>query len=67
MSQLPDEPSAASNPRAAVDPVAETNLERVLREVPRGAMMICGIAVTVLLLAWLWVYFGIFLPRGPVS
>lgn len=46
-------------------PAAE--LERVLNEVPRGALALCGIAVALLLLAWLGMYFGVFLPRGPVN
>jgi len=46
---------------------AEADLERVLKDVPRGALALCGIAVLLMLLAWLAVYFGVFLPRGPIS
>jgi len=38
-----------------------------LQTVPRGAMAVCGIAVGLLVLAWLYVYFGIFLPRGTIG
>jgi hypothetical protein len=34
---------------------------------PRGAIMVSGIAVGLLLLCWLFIYFFIFLPRGTVG
>ncbi|MGD9738790.1 MAG: hypothetical protein AB7O56_07150 [Bauldia sp.] len=49
------------------DPVAEDDLDRVLKVVPRGAAALAGAAVVIILLAWLFVYFAVFLPRGPVS
>ena len=45
----------------------EAQLERVLAEVPRGAMALSGISLALLLLAWLAIYAFVFLPRGPVS
>lgn len=62
-----EEPSAADRPVNVADPVLEADLERVLKDVPRGALVLCGIAVLLMLLAWLAVYFGVFLPRGPIS
>ncbi|MFO7305708.1 MAG: cytochrome c oxidase subunit 2A [Gammaproteobacteria bacterium] len=62
-----EEPSAADRPVNVADPVLEADLERVLKDVPRGALALCGIAVLLMLLAWLAVYFGVFLPRGPIS
>lgn len=62
-----DEPSAADRPEDVSDPVREADLERVLNDVPRGAFALCAIAVALLLACWLAIYFGIFLPRGPVS
>jgi len=62
-----DDPSAAARPEAISDPVLEADLERVLTEVPRGALALCGIAVALLLVSWLVVYFGVFLPRGPIG
>jgi Cytochrome c oxidase subunit IIa family len=58
--------SSAAN-RSVADPVTEADLERVLTEVPRGALALCIIAVALLLACWLAIYFGVFLPRGPVS
>jgi hypothetical protein len=62
-----DEPSAAQRPLNVADTVSEADLERVLKEVPRGALALCGIALALLLICWLAIYFGVFLPRGPVS
>jgi hypothetical protein len=62
-----DEPSAAQRPENVADPVLEAELERILKEVPRGTFALCGIAVALLLICWLLIYFGVFLPRGPVS
>ncbi|MET0660670.1 MAG: cytochrome c oxidase subunit 2A [Steroidobacteraceae bacterium] len=61
------EPSAADQPQNVADSVKEDDLQRVLKDVPRGAFALCAIVVALLLVFWLAVYFGIFLPRGPVS
>lgn len=49
------------------DGISEAQLDRVLRIAPRGAFALTSIAVGILLLAWLGVYFFVFLPRGPIS
>ena len=59
--------STADPPHNVGDPVAEADLERVLHEVPRGAFAVAAVGVALLLAGWLWLYFGLFLPRGPVS
>ena len=61
------EKSAADRPVDVADPVDEAQLALALQQVPRGALVLCGIAVGLTLIAWLAVYFGVFLPRGPVS
>ena len=38
-----------------------------LREVPSGAIALGGIAVLLLLLAWLLIYLLVYLPRGMVG
>lgn len=38
-----------------------------LDEVPSGAFALAGAAVGLLLAAWLLIYFGVFLQRGPVG
>ncbi|HUK61317.1 MAG TPA: hypothetical protein VLV50_18950 [Stellaceae bacterium] len=49
------------------EPSQDALLERALAEVPRGAVALAGVALGLLLLAWLAIYLFIFLPRGPVS
>lgn len=49
------------------DYIGDADLEKVLQVVPRGAAALAGAAVAVILIAWLLVYFLVFLPRGPVN
>lgn len=42
-------------------------LENAMHGGPKGAIAVSGIAVGLLLLGWLFVYFVIFLPRGTVG
>jgi hypothetical protein len=52
-------------------PPAATELNgqqmQALRSVPSGAVALSGIAVLLLLLAWLAIYIFIYLPRGMVG
>ena len=56
--------SAASDEE---DIFSEAELEQVLKVVPKGALVLSGLAVGSLMLAWLAVYFLVFLPRGPIG
>jgi hypothetical protein len=49
------------------DPVDEAALERVMNEVPRGALALSALTVGLLLLAWFLIYALVFLPRGTVG
>ena len=42
-------------------------LEAALDESPRGALLVAGIAVALLMVGWLGMYFLVFIPRGPVG
>lgn len=42
-------------------------LEGALEGGPRGALVVSGIAVALLLIGWLGLYFIVFLSRGPVG
>ena len=55
--------------REPVEPPAELTSEEIARlgEVPRGAAWLAGIAVSLLLAAWLLVYLAIYLPRGMIG
>ena len=48
-------------------PVSTEDAAQALREGPRGAFVVAGIAVGVLFIAWLVFYFLLFMPRGPVG
>jgi len=45
----------------------EVALEMALREVPRGALALSLVAVTLLMVGWFLLYFAVFLPRGSVG
>ena len=49
------------------DDIDEAALERVMREVPKGAWALSGLTVWLLLLCWILIYAFVFLPRGMVS
>ncbi len=38
-----------------------------MAQVPRGAVALAGTALTLVLAAWLLVYFALYLPRGTVG
>ena len=40
---------------------------RRLERVPSGAAALAGVAVLLLLLAWILIYFAVYLPRGMVG
>lgn len=42
-------------------------LEAAAGEGPRGALAVSGIAVSLLMLCWLIIYFFVFLPRGTIG
>ncbi len=56
-----------------LETISETESEsellasEALQSVPAGAFALAGFAVGLLLVAWLFVYFCVFLARGPVG
>ncbi|HSR00853.1 MAG TPA: cytochrome c oxidase subunit 2A [Sphingomicrobium sp.] len=42
-------------------------LDEALDETPRGALVVAAIAVALLIVGWLGLYFLVFLPRGTVG
>lgn len=42
-------------------------LEAAMEQAPRGAVIVSGIAVSLLILCWLLIYAFVFLPRGTVG
>jgi hypothetical protein len=62
-----DQPSAADDPLEVADDVDEAALARVMRMVPRGAGVLAGGAVALLVLGYLLIYLLVFIPRGTVG
>ncbi len=53
--------------RRPMDNASEADLDAAMEDVPKGALMLSGIAVVLLLCGWFYVYFSIFVPRGSVG
>lgn len=62
---MPIEEGRTATPSAATED--EAALEAALEQTPRGAVVVAGIAVVLLLIGWFFVYLFIFLPRGSVG
>ena len=58
--------SSQSPPRTS-DDIDDAALERVMREVPSGALALSLLTVGLLLVAWFLMYAFVFLPRGMVG
>ena len=58
-----------SNPNGTETRPADLNQQQLLalREVPSGAIALGGMAVLLLLIAWLLIYLLVYLPRGMVG
>lgn len=63
---MPGFDQSSSSPEAP-SPADDAALAEALKIVPRGAFALAGTALGLLILAWLFVYFFIFLARGAVS
>jgi hypothetical protein len=57
-------PSADHSPDGDV---SDDALERVMQDVPSGALALSALTVGLLLLAWFLMYAFVFLPRGSVG
>jgi hypothetical protein len=65
---VPDRDGFAASQRGdAANDIDDASLERAMRDVPRGAWVLSGLTVGLLLLAWILIYAYVFLPRGMVS
>jgi hypothetical protein len=59
--------SAAASPEHVAAPISADAAAEALKDGPKGALLVAGIAVALLLAAWLAFYFLLFLPRGAVG
>ena len=61
-------PSSAADPERTADPAMDDDaLDEVMKVVPRGALTLAIAALSLMLTAWLLLYFLLFLPRGPLG
>ena len=42
-------------------------LQQALEAAPRGALIVSGVAVTLLMFCWFAIYLFVFLPRGTIG
>jgi hypothetical protein len=49
------------------DGIDDVALASVMGEVPRGAAVLAGAAVTLLVIGWVLIYLLVFVPRGVVG
>jgi hypothetical protein len=67
MGSLMSTPSEANASDESGEAFDDPALERIMQEVPRGALALSGLTVGLLLLAWFLMYLFVFLPRGAVG
>jgi hypothetical protein len=60
-------PGSPADERTNSPETDEALLERVMREVPRGALALSAFTVGLMLVAWFLIYALVFLPRGTVG
>lgn len=62
-----DRPSATRRQADPSDLAASESLDNVLAIVPRGALALAAILLSIMVAGWLAFYFLLFLPRGVVE
>lgn len=67
MALTPNPNLSSQSPPRTGDDVDDATLERVMREVPSGALALSLLTVGLLLVAWFLMYAFVFLPRGMVG
>jgi hypothetical protein len=67
MALTPHPDFSSQVPPRTDDVIDDAALERVMREVPSGALALSLLTVGLLLLAWFLMYAFVFLPRGMVG
>jgi hypothetical protein len=59
--------SAASEKRHVAAPIDTALAAELLKEGPRGALLLAGASVGLLFIGWLLFYFLLFIPRGSIG
>jgi hypothetical protein len=61
-------PAAAVDPERSIDAIVDEDaLDAALTIAPRGALAWAISAVVLMFVAWLALYFLLFIPRGPIA
>jgi hypothetical protein len=63
----PGSNAAATNAEGLRSTELDAAQLRALADLPSGAVALAGAAVGLLLIAWLFIYFLVYLPRGMVG
>jgi hypothetical protein len=64
---VPEHISAAFHKDNVAFVGAKDEIERIAAAGPRGAMVLAGLAVAIMLVIWLVFFVVIYLPRGPIA
>ncbi|WP_457093819.1 hypothetical protein [Microvirga sp. P5_D2] len=67
MARTPNPNLSSQSPPRTSDDIDDAALERVMREVPSGALALSLLTVGLLLVAWFLMFAFVFLPRGMVG
>ena len=59
--------SAATRPEHIAGPIDAQTVAAMLKNGPKGALLVSAIAVGLLFIGWMAFYFLLFLPRGPIG
>jgi hypothetical protein len=59
--------SAAASPEHVARPIGQDAAVETMKHGVRGALVVAGTAVALLLIGWLLFYFLLFLPRGSIG
>ena len=59
--------SAASEKQHVAAPIDGALAVELLKEGPRGALLLAGVSVGLLFIGWLLFYFLLFIPRGSIG
>ncbi|MET0530490.1 MAG: hypothetical protein ABW003_19515 [Microvirga sp.] len=67
MARTPNPNLSSQSPPRTSDDIDDAALERIMREVPSGALALSLLTVGLLLAAWFLMFAFVFLPRGMVG
>lgn len=50
-----------------MEPLSEEEREKIITSPPVGTWALMIVVSTSMVIAWLFIYFGVFIPRGAIS